>query len=102
MKDLYVEDLKNRFSGYTFTETNIGDMFKVDFKDGSSNVIASSTKNSLEDAYKSVRNDVLDGNGVLCESTSAQRALMTGIMTGTRTLDLTTNALLFFDGANWV
>ena len=100
MKDLYSDDLKNRFSGYTFTETAVNDMFKVEFKNGST-VVAAAKKNNLDDAYKSIRNSILDGNGVIPESTVAQRALMSDIMEGARTWDLDTSAILVFENGSW-
>jgi len=101
MKDLYAADLINKYSGHTFTETTIGGMFQVEFKNGSSVVVAKSKKNNLDDAYKSIRNSMLDGNGVASESTAAQRSAMSNIMDGARTWDLDTSALLVFKSGSW-
>lgn len=101
MKDLYSADLVNRHSGHTFTDTTVGDMFQVEFKNGSSVVVAQSKKNTLDDAYKAIRNSILDGNGVAPESTAVQRTAMTNIMDGARTWDLDTSALLVFKSGSW-
>lgn len=101
MKDLYAADLINKHSGHTFTETTIGDMSQVEFKDGSSVVVAQSKKNTLDDAYKAIRNSILDGNGVIPQSTAVQRTAMANIMEGARTWDLDTSAILVFESGSW-
>lgn len=100
MKDLYSDDLKNRFSGYTFTETTVGGMVKVEFKNGST-VVAEAQKINIDDAYKAIRNSILDGNGVIPNSTASQRSGMSNIMEGARTWDLDTSTILVLESGSW-
>lgn len=55
IKELYQDDLLNRFAGHTFTETVVGSMTKVEFKDGGSAVIGEAQNLVVDDAYKSIR-----------------------------------------------
>lgn len=63
-KEIYISDLVNRRPGYTFNETIIGDFTKVTFLDESLVEIASAKKMSVVDAYRSIRNDVLEGENL--------------------------------------
>ena len=56
LKDKYKDDLLYRYgSDHTFTETTVGSMTKVEFKDGSSVLLDESTTLVVDDAYKTIR-----------------------------------------------
>jgi hypothetical protein len=63
--------------------------------------VARAKKITLDDAYKAIRNSILDGNGVIPESTAAERATMSNIMEGARTWDLDTSVIMVYEGGSW-
>jgi len=65
LKDANRDDLLNRFASHTFTETVVGDHTLVEFKNASSVVIASSTKEVVDDAYRHIRQMLVDGGSIL-------------------------------------
>ncbi len=58
LKELYRDDLLNHFSSHTFTETTVGSMTLVEFKDGSSDVVGQSKNLVDTDAYRTIREDL--------------------------------------------
>ena len=104
MEQMYINDLLNRYSGHTFTETTVGDLIKVELKNASSDIVSEATKMTKLDAYRVIRNDMLEGNGILHRSTGVQRTALTttNILKGTRTHDEDTDTILIFDGTNFV
>ena len=58
-KELYRDDLLNRFAGHSFEETVIGSMIMVEFKDAGLVVIAQSQKMDATDAYKEIRENLI-------------------------------------------
>jgi len=82
-KELNRDDLLNRFASHTFTETTVGSMTLVEFKDGGSAVVGSSQKLDIGDAYREIREDLVGGAEVLLTITETQRdALTESIATG--------------------
>lgn len=78
MKELYRDDLLNRFASHTFTETTVGSMTLVEFKDGSSDVVGAAQTLVADDAYKSIREGLVGTTGdVLIRLTKAQRDAVT-------------------------
>lgn len=63
-KDIYICDLINRYPGHTFTETVINDFTKVTFLDEELVEIASAKKMNVVDAYRSIRNHMLEGENL--------------------------------------
>lgn len=65
LKDVNRDDLLNRFASHTFTETTVDDQTLVEFKDGSSNLIASAQNNVVDDAYHRIRQALVGGGSIL-------------------------------------
>ena len=83
-KDIYVNDLLHRYSGYSFVETTLGSMTQVEFQDGGSSTVAEATNLVLVDAYINIRSQMLEGNMVPCFiSTPTERDASTNIENGT-------------------
>lgn len=77
-KENYRDDLLNRFASHTFTETVIGSMTLVEFKDGSSDVVGQSKNLVVDDAYQTIREDLVgSAENVLILLTAAQRDALT-------------------------
>ncbi len=95
------DDLLNRYSGHTFTETTVNDMTKVEFEDGDSNLIAMAQKMDVTDAYEAIRHSVdedSDNNPCL---TTTQRNALTGPTTPTTIWNITDDKLQVYDGSDW-
>lgn len=73
-KDIYISDLIN---SHTFTENVINDFTKVAFFDESLVEIASAKKMSVVDAYRSIRNDVLEGENLPFLASTTDRDALT-------------------------
>lgn len=97
-KEIYRDDLLNRYGGHTFTETITGDITKVEFKDGASAIIMKSSKMDAKDAYKVIR-DVLVGSDVMLCLTTVQISALTGVIKGTAIYDETLENTCIHDGA---
>lgn len=95
-------DLLHRYSGYSFTETVVGDMVKVEFKDGEGNVVESFTKMEALDAYNHIRDALLGNHFIPCLLTLTERSALTssGIPEGFLVEDYDTGALYDFDSIN--
>ncbi len=101
-KDIYVNDLLHRFSGYSFVETTIQSMTKVEFQDGGSSTVAESINLVLVDAYRNIREQMLEGFDVPCFiSTPAERDALTGVDDGTIILNNATYAMECIDDDIW-
>lgn len=83
IKELYRDDLLNRYANHTFTETTVEDMTLVEFKNGSSVVIARSQKLAVADAYKNIRNNLVGDGEILITIDETQRDALTSIAKGT-------------------
>ncbi len=100
LKELYRDDLLNRFASHTFTETTVGSMTLVEFKDGSSVVVGASQKLVVDDAYKEIRGDLVGLGEVLITITETQRNALTSTDTGT--LIYNTDATVeVYNGTSW-
>lgn len=72
-KEVYSDDLINRYAGHTFTETIVGSMTKVEFKDTGPVVIAEAQTLEVDDAYRRIREDLVGPTAtVLLELTNQQ------------------------------
>lgn len=80
---LYRDDLLNRYSGHSFTETTVGSMTLVEFKDGGSAVIGAAQTLVADDAYKCIREDLVGTALILITIDETQRDALTGTVTGT-------------------
>ena len=79
-KDIYVNDLKHRFSGYDFVETLLNGRTTVEFQDGGAVIVAEATNIVVVDAYRRIRQQMVEGENIPpFRSTSAQRDALTGI-----------------------
>ena len=108
IKEMYRDDLLNRFASHTFTETTVNDHTLVEFKDGSSVLIASSQKNVVDDAYKSIREALIGTAGeILLELTTTQRDALTSPDSGSNIQNSNTFGIDTYDsewhpGSNWI
>ena len=75
-KDLYINDMVHRFASHTFTETAIDDEILVEFKDGSSVLVAQARAQSslaILTAYQKIRFQVLSREIPIFLSDTTQR-----------------------------
>ena len=101
-KDIYVNDLLHRYSGYSFVETVIGSMTQVEFQDGGSSTVAEATTLVLVDAYRNIRQQMLEGSQIPCFiSTTAERDALTGVDNGTIILNDDSYAMECVDDDVW-
>ncbi len=100
-KELYRDDLLNRFSGHTFTETPTGDLTLVEFKDAGSVVIGAAKTMVVDDAYQLIRQDLVGDFEVVIVIDETQRDALTGTITGTTILN-TDGAFETYDGVGWI
>lgn len=73
LKQIYRPDMLNRFTGYSFTETAQGDLWLVEFKDGSGTAVDAALKGSLDDCYTRIRQNLVGGADILPRLTTIQR-----------------------------
>lgn len=64
LKDVNRDDLLNRFASHTFTETPVGSMTLVEFKDGASVVVTEAKRLFVDDAYKNIHSQMVGGAGI--------------------------------------
>jgi len=101
-KDIYVNDLLHRYSGYSFVETTVGSMTQVEFQDGGSATVAEATTLVLVDAYKNIRDQMLEGAFIAAFiSTPTERDALTGVDNGTLILNDDSYAMECFDESTW-
>lgn len=100
--ELYRDDLLNKYASHTFTETAVGDHWKITFKNAGSVVIAEVTKQGKEDAYKLIRENL---EGTFAEKkpeiTSTQRDALTSLAEGTPILQITDNQVEEYINGGW-
>ncbi len=101
-KDIYVNDLLHRFSGYSFVETTIQSMTKVEFQDGGSATVAEATNLVLVDAYMIIRSDMLEASPAAFLSSETERDALSDLDTGTQIYNLTASRNETYDGSKWV
>lgn len=99
----YRDDLLNRFVSHTFTETTVGSMTLVEFKDAGDAVIGAATKLDLVDAYRSIREDLIAlRSEVMITVTEDQRDAWTGTpLDGEGPIFNTDGTAEVFDGTDW-
>jgi len=100
-KNLYINDLLARNSGYSFTESTTNSIITVTFKDGSSVTQAEATGLTLIDAYRKIRLDVLNGEIPAFLSTTTQRDALTNVDRSTIIDNITTGYLERYNGTSW-
>lgn len=103
-KNLYINDLIHRFASHTFTETAIDDEILVEFKDGSSVLVAQARAQSslaILSAYQKIRFQVLSREISVFLSTTTQRDALT-VNAGTEILNVTTSGFETYDGTDWI
>jgi len=100
-KNLYANDLIHRYASHTFTETTVGSMTKVEFKNAGSVVIGESQNLSVIDAYRTIRNELLEDERPLFLSTTTQRDALTNIDTAVHIHNITVGRDEVYDGTKW-
>lgn len=102
LKELYRDDLLNRFASHTFTETTVGGMTLVEFKNGSSVVVGSVQTLIVDDAYKAIREDLV---GTVADTmlslTSTQRDALTSTKRATLIFQETNGQVECYNGTIW-
>ncbi len=100
-KNIYINDLIHRFPGHTFTETVVGSMTKVTFKDAGLVTIGEQKKLLVSDAYLAIRLDLLEGlNPAFLSTTSERDALI--VDPGTELLNITVLINQIYTGSEWL
>lgn len=101
-KNFYINDLKARYSGHTFTETVTGSLTQVEFKNGS--VVSSKSTMDIVDAYRNIRETMLGPVKPLFLSTTTERdaLTMTAFDAGIQILNTTAGAVQTYNGSSWV
>jgi len=108
LKELNRDDLLNRFASHTFTETTVDDHTLVEFKNGSSVLIASARNEVVDDAYKSIREALVGTAGeIMFSLTPTQRDALSSLAHGTNIHNHTdfgidTYHLEWHPASNWI
>jgi len=100
IKELYRDDLLNRFVSHTFTETTVGSMTLVEFKDGSSDVVGSAQCLVVDDAYRAIRQDLVGFGEIIITIDETQRDALTSPDTGTMIYN-TDATVEVYSGSAW-
>lgn len=101
-KDLYINDLLNRFSGYSFTESTTGSLSTVSFLDGSSTEVSAATARELIDAYRAIRLDILNGESPIFLSSTTERDALTNVDAGATIYNTDVDEDETYNGTSWV
>ena len=83
LKEMYRDDLLNRFASHTFEETVIGSTTLVEFKDAGDAVIGSAQNLVVDDAYRGIRFDLVGQGEVIITIDETQRDALTSPIKGT-------------------
>ena len=100
IKEMYRDDLFNRFASHTFTETVVESMTLVEFKDAGSVVIGAAQNLVVDDAYRNIRRDLVGLGEVIITVDEAQRNAWTTSVTGTLIYN-TDGTVEVFNGSGW-
>lgn len=100
VKELYRDDLLNRFASHTFTETTVASMTLVEFKDGSSDVVGQAKTLVVDDAYRTIRQDLVGFGEIIICIDETQRDAITSPDTGTLIFNLD-GTVEVYDGTAW-
>ena len=102
LKELYRDDLLNRFASHTFTETTVGSMTLVEFKDGGSAVVGAAKTLVVDDAYKTIREDLVGTTGdVMISLTDTQRDALTSTDSAVIIFQETDTDVECYNGTEW-
>lgn len=102
LKELYRDDLLNRFASHTFTETTVGSMTLVEFEDGSSVIVGASQNLVVDDAYKTIREDLVGTTGdIMFSLTTTQKNALTSPAAPTQIFDETVGDVQCYNGTEW-
>ena len=102
LKELNRDDLLNRFASHTFSETTVGSMTLVEFKNAGSVVVGQAQNLVVDDAYKIIREDLVGTSGdVMYELTATQRDAQTSPDTGTLIFQTTASDVECYNGTEW-
>ncbi len=102
IKELFRDDLLNRYPAHTFTETVTGSLTLVEFKDGADALVASALKVGSDAAYLLIREDLVGHLEVLPCVTTAQRDALTDVAVGLDIFNLTDDSQEIYDGTQWL
>ena len=100
IKELNRDDLLNRFASHTFTETTVGSMTLVEFKDAGSAVIGAAQTLVVDDAYRAIREDLVGDATILITIDETQRDALTSPDTGTLIYNTDATAEVY-SGTDW-
>lgn len=103
-KQIYVDDLLNRFGGYSFTETKDNDLYTVQFLNASEDIVQAATRMDLLDCYMNIRENVLGVEAIQFRLTAAQIANLDTykIEPGITVLNTDNDMSVSYDGTEWV
>lgn len=99
LKEIIRDDLIGRNPDHTFTETVVGSMTLVEFKDSEGNLVARAKKMDAGEAYASIREDMGLSNEVEILTTAERDAITPN--EGTLVINSTTGALSFYLRGSW-
>lgn len=102
IRELYRDDLLNRFPAHTFLETPIQSMTLVEFRDAGLTVIGSAQALAVDDAYERIRFDLVGDTKILPYITTAERNALTNTLDGTNILNIDTASIERCIGGVWV
>ena len=100
IKEMYRDDLLNRFVSHTFTETAAGSMTLVEFKDAGSAVVGAAQNLVVDDAYRNIRRDLVGLGEVIITVDEAQRDAWSTTVPGTLIYN-TDGAVEVYNGTAW-
>lgn len=100
IKELNRDDLLNRFALHTFTETTVGSMALVEFKDAGDVIIGSCKALVIDDAYRTIREDLVGDATVLITIDETQRDALTSPDKGTLIYNTDATAEVY-SGSSW-
>lgn len=100
-KELYRDDLLNRFDNHTFTETIVDDHIFVEFKDINDITIASAKTLVVDDAYKNIRENLVGDTSILLAVDETQRDNLLNVDDGQEILNLTNNTHEHYSQTDW-
>lgn len=100
IKQMYRDDLLNRFASHTFTETVAGSTTLVEFKDAGDAVIGAAQNLVVDDAYRNIRRDLVGLGEVIITVDEDQRDTWTSSVIGTLIYN-TDGGVEVFNGSDW-
>lgn len=100
---IYIDDLLNRFGGYSFTETQENALYTVQFLDAADGIVQEATKMTLLDCYLTIRDNLLGVPRPQFRLTATQIAHLdtTEIELGITILNLDDDTSVCWNGTEW-